>query len=210
MRAKLLSVGLGCGAAVMLACCNISLYSDFEYQPLEFPFEDAGDIVSIAAFGIPNWSDTEPHNGIDLIIDEHATSARLISPTAGVLTNIFTNENPFSDPPGQLLLTIAIRINSEWTVSFVLEPGTVDAATKAEQLEAILVSVGEEVEVGMPVANLLVGELGHPHLHYMVQHDGEPVCAYAHSSNAARAVFENLSELPDSSLPDGNICYGQN
>jgi hypothetical protein len=55
----------------------------------------------------------------------------------------------------------------------------------------------------------MVGALGHPHLHYMVRHAGEAVCAYAHSSDAARATFESVSALPGSNLPDGNICYGQ-
>jgi hypothetical protein len=59
------------------------------------------------------------------------------------------------------------------------------------------------------VADLLVGTLGYPHVHYMVELDGEAVCAYAHSSDVARATFEMVAALPGSSLPDGNICYGQ-
>jgi hypothetical protein len=182
---------------------------DLEFLPLEFPFEDPGVIERMAAFGIPDWSGTEPHNGTDLIISESGPPARLVSPTAGTITAIQTSENPFSVPPGQLILSIEIRVNSEWSVGFAVEPGTVDDALTAAQVAAVAVVVGQEVAVGDHVADLLVGELGYPHLHYSVRQAGTAVCAYAHSSDAARLVFEALALLPGSYLPDGNICYGE-
>lgn len=209
MRASLRCLIAGCALALPVASCSCGGFTNFVFQPLEFPFSSAGDIVRMAAFAIPNWSDTEPHNGIDLIVDGDLASTRIISPTAGAVTHIFAHENPHSVPVGQLLVTITIRINGEWTVSLVLEPSTVDPAVRTAQLAAFLLREGDEVAVGTPVADLLVGTLGYPHLHYMVEHDGEAVCAYAHSSDAARAVFEGLAALPGSSLPDGNICYGQ-
>jgi hypothetical protein len=209
MRTTLLLLAAGCCLAMLLANCNGVGLPDFAFQPLEFPFSNTGDVVRIAGYGIPNWSGSEPHNGIDLRVDGNLTSARIISPTAGVVTSIFTHENQYSDPPGQLLVTIAIRVNGEWTVSLVLEPSTVDPAIRTAQLAAILVSEGQEVGVGTPVADLIVGTLGYPHMHYMMERSGENVCAYAHSSDAAKAVFVRLSGLPGSYLPDGNICYGQ-
>jgi murein DD-endopeptidase MepM/ murein hydrolase activator NlpD len=202
----------GCGLALLCACCDggcDGCSSNPVFQPLEFPFSNAGDIIRVAAYGIPNWSGSEPHNGIDLQVDGHLASARIISPTAGEVTAISTHENPYSDPPGQLLVTVTIRINGEWTVNLVLEPSTIDPALRTAQLAAILASEGQELGVGTPVADLLVGTLGYPHLHYMVEHNGGAVCAYTHSSDAAKAVFVTLLDLPDSSLPDGNICYGQ-
>lgn len=209
MRRNFLMLAAVCGLAVPFARCNTANFTNFVFEPLAFPVGNVADIVRIAAFGIPNWSGAEPHNGTDLIIDDSLASTRIISPTAGVVTSISTSENPFSDPPGQLLLTVSIRINGEWTVHLVLEPSTVDSALRTAQLAAILVSEGETVEIGTPVADLMVGTLGYPHLHYMVEHGGEAVCAYAHSSEDARAAFESLAALPDSHLPDGNICYGQ-
>ena len=43
-------------------------YCEFEFTSLDFPFENPEDIQRLHSFGIPNWSGTEPHNGIDLIL----------------------------------------------------------------------------------------------------------------------------------------------
>ncbi len=209
MRKTMLILILACTPLLAAGQCGTFGYANFDFQPFAFPIENPDDIVRIAAFGIPNWSDTEPHNGTDLIIDETLTSTRIISPTAGVVSGITSRENPFSEPPGQLLLTVSIRVNGEWTVHLVLEPSTIDADVRAAQSQAVFVTQGEAVDVGTPIADLLVGTLGYPHLHYMIERNDAAVCAYEHSSAAARQTFEDLSELPGSNLPDGNICYGQ-
>jgi murein DD-endopeptidase MepM/ murein hydrolase activator NlpD len=212
MRTKSLRLFVAYGSALLLACAHGgcgTLFTNVVFQPLEFPLANPADIARIAAFGIPNWSGTEPHNGIDLIVNASLQSTRLVSPTAGTVKAVTASENRFSNPPGQVLITIAIRVNSEWMVNLVLEPSTADPVLRDAQLAAILVSEGQQVSPGTPVADLLVGTLGYPHLHYMVDRDGAPVCAYANSSDAARAVFARLAGLPNSSLPDGNICYGR-
>jgi murein DD-endopeptidase MepM/ murein hydrolase activator NlpD len=208
-RARLLGLVAGCCLALLAPGCNVFGPPNLPFVPLEFPFSNTGDILRIAAFNIPNWSGTEPHNGIDLIISESMTSARIISPTAGVVKSIDVHENSYSHPPGQLIITIPIRINAEWTVNMVLEPGSADADTQAAQLAAISVREGQQIEVGAPIADLLVGPLGYPHLHYMVSSNDVAVCPYTQSSDAARAIFTTLAALPRSSLPDGNICYGE-
>jgi hypothetical protein len=165
--------------------------------------------VRMAAWGIPNWSGSEPHNGMDFQVAGHLASARITSPTAGVVRAVTSSENPYSHPPGQLMVNVAIRVNGEWTVDLNLEPSTADPAMKAAQLAAVLVHEGETVSVGTPLADLLVGPLGYPHLHFMVSSNDQAVCPYTQSSDAARAIFTTLAALPRSSLPDGNICYGE-
>jgi hypothetical protein len=163
----------------------------------------------MAAFGIPGWSGSEPHNGIDLIIDEALYNARIISPTVGTIDRIEMSENPFSHPVGQLLLHIDIYINSDWRVSLVIEPGTTDETTKNAQRAAVLVAEDQTIMVGTPIVDLLVGEHGYPHLHYGVYYNGQAVCAYAHSNTSARLIFENIAATrTGNNLPDGNICYG--
>jgi murein DD-endopeptidase MepM/ murein hydrolase activator NlpD len=208
LRKSRLYLFIGC-LVLLLPTCAGEGGIDLSFQPLAFPLSNPGDVVRLAAFGIPNWSGSEPHNGIDLVIDENLASTGIVSPTAGQVTRISTEENPFSDPPGQLLLTIAIEVNSEWTVNLVLEPSTADPELRTAQLNAIGVSEGEEVMVGTPVADLLIGSLGYPHLHYMLIQNGQAVCAYPNSSAAAQEVFNQLAALPGSNLPDGNICFGQ-
>ena len=183
--------------------------SDRAFQPLEFPFANPAAIVRMAAWGIPNWSGSEPHNGMDFQVAGHLTSTTITSPTAGEVRSVSSSENPFSHPAGQLMVTIAIRVNGEWTVDLVLEPSTSDPALKAAQLAAVRVHEGQTVSAGTPVADLLVGTLGYPHLHYMVERGTSTVCAYAHSSEAAKRTIEAIARYPNSTVPGGQICVGQ-
>jgi murein DD-endopeptidase MepM/ murein hydrolase activator NlpD len=197
--------------ATVAGSCKLfdSGYEEYEFQPLAFPFLNPNDIVRMAAFGIPNWSGTEPHGGIDLIISESLSSARIISPSNGTVSHIGMSENPYSHPVGQLLLHIDIYINSDWLVSLVIEPGTTNETIKSAQRAAVLVSEDQAVAVGTPIVDLLVGEHGYPHLHYSVYYNDEVVCAYTYSSTSARLMFENIAVTrTGNNLPDGNICYG--
>jgi hypothetical protein len=182
----------------------------FLFELLEFPFKTPADINGMAAFGIPNWSGTEPHNGIDLIIDDNLSSSRIVSPTHGIIKSINISENPFSNPVNQLLLTIEIYINSTYSVCLVIEPGTNDEQIIDNQINAVHVTIDQEVKPGDDIADLLVGDLGYPHLHYMVMKNEEAICAYQYSSLTAKQIFEDIADTRiNNNLPDGNICYGQ-
>jgi murein DD-endopeptidase MepM/ murein hydrolase activator NlpD len=206
MKRRSISLALGAAFVLLAGSCDNPTGAGSAFQPLEFPFADPSSIVRMAAFGIPNWSGTEPHNGTDFQVREGLSSTRILSPTAGKVTAVRADENPFALPPGQLILGIEIRVNDEWTVSLALEPSTVDPALKSAQRAAVLVEVGQEVAAGTPVADLLVGSLGYPHLHYMVMRGSTRVCAYAHSSEAARRTMEAIAALPGSTVPGGQIC----
>lgn len=190
----------------IVQCENGDSSGEREFEPLGFPFSTPSHIVELAAFGIPNWSGAEPHNGIDLIVDENLTATKIISPTAGEITSIVASENPFSDPPNQLLLSISIHINSEWEVVLVLEPGTNDNAVISAQIEAVEVTTDQTVNLGDEIADLLIGDLGYPHLHYMLLRNGEDVCAYKYSLESAKQIFE---DFPKTDISDGYICYGE-
>jgi hypothetical protein len=179
------------------------------FQPLDFPFAEPGVIVRMAAWGIPNWSGSQPHNGMDFQVDGRLSSTTITSPTAGEVRSVSSSENPFSQPVGQLMVTVAIRVNNEWTVNLVLEPSSADPALKAAQLAAVRVRAGQAVSAGTPVADLLVGTLGYPHLHYMVERGNANVCAYAHSSEAAKRTIEAIARYPNGNVPGGQVCAGQ-
>jgi murein DD-endopeptidase MepM/ murein hydrolase activator NlpD len=197
------------GALFLLRDTLFAPGPNLDFLPLEFPFQNWHQVKRMAAFGVPNWSGSEPHNGIDLIVESPAV---IVSPTAGTISEIKTKENPYSHPAGQLILGVDIYINRKRTVSLAIEPGTTSAALKAQQVAAILVKKGDRVQAGTVIGTLLVGEQGYCHLHYSLQ-DGAghtDVCPYIHSSTAARAIFETLKNtLSNNHLPDGRICYGQ-
>lgn len=177
-------------------------YPEFESMPLEFPFAVPSDIERLAAFGIPNWSGSEPHNGIDLIINQDSSS--IISPVKGTIMSITVAENPFSDPVGELLIHVLIFVNYNRMVGLTFEPSTTDPSIRAAQISAIIVQIGEVVDVGQHIGNLLAGDLGYPHLHYSLwsnPFNGEAYCPYQFSSDSAKAIFDQIAII------DGNpIC----
>jgi len=196
--------------ALLFSACggggvNGNGFGDVVFQPLSFPFKTPAAVVRLAAFGIPNWSGTKPHNGIDLVANQELSSTKLISPTNGTIKAIHISENPFSHPPNQLLLQIEIKVNSEWTVAMVIEPSTLDEQLKANQIAAVKVAEGQSVATGDEITDLLIGDLGYPHLHFMLERNGAVVCAYMFSSDSAKALFE---AIPKVSQSDGFICYG--
>ena len=187
--------------------CEKWKYTQFSFTSLEFPFEGSSAIERLAGFGIPNWSDTEPHNGIDLILYEHLTSAALMSPAQGTMRKIDVRENPYSNPEGQLILSIEIYVNKEYSVFLVIEPGTVDDILRSDQMDALLVKEGQIIERGEVIGNLLVGELGYPHLHLMMNEGDKCVCAYLYSSPTAKQIFDEIiANRESNTLNNGNIC----
>lgn len=174
----------------------------YEFKPLALPLQTPEAIARLAAWGIPDWSGPGTHhNGIDLILQNGIATTEIVSPTAGTVQSITQSKNPFSDPVDQLIYQIDILINQEWTVSLVIEPGTVAGSQAAlDQQAAIWVGIGSELRVGSRVATLIAGELGYAHLHYMVLQNGQDVCAYTHSSEEAKQELELIAEKTDSKI----------
>jgi hypothetical protein len=160
------------------------------------------DIQRIAAFGTPNWSGKEPHNGIDLIVYQALSRSKIISPVKGTVKSIKISGNPFSNPVNQLMLQIDISVNSEWTVSLVFEPSTINEAIKTAQISAMKVQAGQVVDVRQEIGDLMVGDLGYAHLHYMLARDDQLVCPYTYSSDAAKEIFTEIATRSNSL-----ICY---
>ena len=188
----------------MTGCADGPLGSDPWTSPpvLGFPVAAPAAVESLAAYGTPNWSGTEPHNGVDLVLNTAAASVMIKAPCKGTVTKIEVKSNSYSNPPGQMLLTVEITVNLNWVVSLNLEPGTVDDALKKMQEDAIKVSVGQKLYEGDDIGLLFRGEQGHTHLHYMIYHKGGTVCAYSVSSDEAKSIFDSISAYSGT-----NPCY---
>lgn len=200
-----LSLGLfGCGGGGSSGTIAV----EREFIPFSFPFSTPADVVGLASFGIPNWSGTEPHNGIDLIIDGNLTSAEVVAPSAGTISTIESRLNTYATPP-TWMATIGITINSNWVLSMVLEADSSFEAMGIAQQNAIAVTVGQDVSRGDKLADLLVGEQGYHHLHYMALLNGTAVCAYKYSNQEAKSLFLDIVQNGTrNNIPDGNISYG--
>ena len=204
-REKTTIVLLLCLGAVCLMPSGCDLYPQYDFVPLEFPFAAPADIDYLAAFGIPDWSGPgHPHDGIDLRTIQPTT---IIAPIHGTISNITWNTTgALSTPPDLVMVHVTIYVNDEWHVKLVFEPSGVQADILQAQLNALQVSQGQAVEAGDVIGDLLVGTEGYPHLHYMPFHNDVPQCAYAHSSDAARLIFDQIAALPGNNMPAGTIC----
>ncbi len=167
-------------------------YCEYDFTPLAFPFQNPSDIERLAPFGVPDWSGTESHNGIDLILRDDVASSPILSPSEGTVSHIEASENPFSDPVGQVLVHVGLFVNNDWSIVLTFEPSAVGDPLRGRQLDAIAVRVGDPVGVGSYIGDLLAGDLGYPHVHYMLLHRDQPVCAYDHSSGEAKLVFDAI------------------
>ncbi len=202
-------IGLFIITTPLISFISPALAADGEARFLQFPFANPCVLERLAAFGIPNWSGDQPHNGIDLVIPPGLASARIIAPAAGTVTNVETTENPFSNPPGAIMVSIFLEIDERNSIKLVIEPGTVDPALKAAQEAALAVVAGQKVSTGAHLADLLNGQMGYAHLHLMLTRDNDEVCPYSFSTAHARYAYDNLAAAPNSNVPDGLVCYGQ-
>lgn len=183
---------------------------DYAFESLEFPIQTPSDIGRLASFGIPNWSGLDPHNGIDLVLRRDVAQALIVSPVHGTISGIEAKDNSYSNPPNQMMLTVDVYVNSEFTVHLVVEPSTTDPIIKKAVLDELKVKVGQEVHVGDPIVELIAGEHGYPHLHLWLDYYGDAVCAYSYSSRLSQRVFEKVAAVSTSTgMPDGRICFGE-
>ena len=164
----------------------------------EFPMDEPVDVVGLSAYKTPDWG--EPgvfHNGIDLEISEPTL---LISPCFGGIERIWYNINPYTG--GEVaMIHVSIRVNYAWSVKLVFEPWANTTEVREQQLEAIIVEVGDKIRPGTPIGTLLYN-YHYPHLHYMVMKNGNDVCPYEYSSATAQSIFEEIADRTNST-----ICY---
>lgn len=163
------------------------VHPGFNAPLLEFPISEPHKIERLSAYHTPDWG--EPgvfHNGIDLVISSHA---EVISPVSGVVSGVSEHVNPYA---GNVLFVVTIAVNWGWEVKLVLEPGFQDSTNNSLQRDMIDAVYGQRVQPGDFVALLLYSE-HYPHLHYMLLHFGQDVCAYNFSSTSAQTTFETIA-----------------
>ncbi len=187
-------------AGLLIVGCNTGTAGGNEIIPdtavpeLEFPFGDPDTIVRFAAFDTPNWSGTDPHNGIDMVVNETLDRVQIIAPVSGTISSIQVSYNPFSNPVNQLMMTVGIKFSNSWEIALVLEPSSADPALTLEQSQAVAVTLGQKVKAGDEIGSLLIGTEHYPHLHYMVMHNRTYVCAYDYSTDSAKQIFDEIAQ----------------
>lgn len=182
---------------ILFSGCKKDKMIDFDFTPLEFHFVNPDDIDYIASFGYPDWSGPgSPHNGIDLRIPMDIEKSVIISPTNGTVKRIT------SDKIG---VGVEIQINDEYTVMVGFEPGDTSEYLQP-QIEAIKVVTGQVVHTGDTLGDLLVGRLGYPHIHLLLNINRRNYCPYDYSSILAKSIYDRIVENREANLYCGEIC----
>jgi hypothetical protein len=182
---------------LLFSGCNKDKMIDFDFKPLEFHFADPDDIDYIASFGYPDWSGPGlPHNGIDLRISMDAGSSVIISPSNGTVKRITMDK---------IGVGVEIQINEEYMVMVGFEPGDTSEYLQPQR-EALRVETGQVVHAGDTLGDLLIGRLGYPHIHIMLNINRRDYCPYNYSSVRAKNIYDMIVEEREASLFCGEIC----
>ncbi len=182
---------------ILFSGCKKDKMTDFDFKPLEFHFADPDDIDYIASFGYPDWSGPgSPHNGIDLRIPMDIGKSVIISPSNGTVKRITHDK---------IGVGVEIQINDDYTVMVGFEPGDTSEYL-LPQIEAIKVIPGQVVHTGDTLGDLLIGRLGYPHIHLLLNINRRNYCPYNYSSIRAKNIYDMIVEEREANLYCGEIC----
>ena len=161
---------------------------------LAFPIQGGDEnITGFNGFNISNWG--EPgvyHNGIDLVVSPNNWTG-ILAVANGTIIEIKSKTNPYSNPPNAVMYTLKLEIACGWTAYYVIEsyPTTEQEIRLVE--DHIFVNVGDTVQTGDLIAQILVTEHDYIHLHFSLFYNFDVVCPYLYSSTEAQAIYDSLA-----------------
>lgn len=178
MRASSLLVGWAMVSALTVVCaCGGGQGVPEPAQPvaLTFPFADPSAVTEIHNFALHPWStDGERHSGMDIVppyLDLAGTSGMrkytIVAPADGTVSEYVEDLSG----AGYASYVVILKLDSFWHLMLVFEPQSSDAATNAEQHASFSVQVGQTVQRGDVIGDLVVSRVeggSYPHLHFGV------------------------------------------
>lgn len=178
MRASSLLVGWAMACALTAVCaCGGGQGSPAPAQPIEltFPFADPSVVTEIHNYALHPWNtDGERHTGMDLVppyLDLAGTSGMrkytIVAPADGTIQDYVEDLSG----AGFTSYAVILKLDSFWHLMMVIEPQSEDKATNAEQQASIAVQIGQTVQRGDVIGDLVVSrvdEKHYPHLHFGV------------------------------------------
>ncbi len=166
-------------------------YLNFENTPSFLPLGESPEIIlplyqienldAIQGFGqlTPDFY----HNGIDFGVN--ATTV-IVAPHNCVVTWI---QFWYNDKGGHWQTNVRLKINEEWEIEVVFESWALNETYGQYQRDAIIVEVGQILNVNETIGNLLVHGDG-AHIHFGLLTYGTGVCPYQHFTSEAKALFD--------------------
>lgn len=166
---------------------------------LLFPVENIETLVLLYAY---NMTDPETgHNGIDFTINSTANIIASCNMTVNDIVLVY------NDIFGYWQAGVSFDINDAFELLIAFENFNVSETAGQQQLDAIIVEIGQVVTQGELIGQLLYLSPA-THIHYSLQKNGQAVCPYLYFSTEAKGIFDSLwSQIGSSSDPcNGTLC----
>jgi hypothetical protein len=170
---------------------------------LAFPFPNPGALMEIHNFALHPWSvDGETHSGMDIVplyLDLAGTDDMRKVPIVAPADATVVEYVEDTSGAGLTSYVVILKINTYWHLFMNFEPQSADAGTNAEQTVSFDVSVGQTVNRGDKIGDLVVSKVHpdhYPHLHFGV--------FYKDPTETWDDVFDSL-RVHDGSAPSPEI-----
>ncbi len=142
-----------------------------ESDGLLLPYANLSELVEARCYGVDPWDEAtkEVHGGIDLIPRHtdlgpgETRKVGLVAPASGTIHDV--RELAKAGKATAFMLTV--KVNDYWFVGMVLEPQNLDPSVADEQRRSIAVQVGQTVQRGDRIGDLVVTNVHYPHVHFM-------------------------------------------
>lgn len=149
---------------------------------VDFPVENPDVIHILWGYGDQGG---DFHNGIDFGCN---TSVNILAWCDLTVTDIDTF---FNDAGGHWQTNVALEFNERFEFVCAFEPWALNETYANIQRDAINFEVGQTVQRGEVLGELLYQGSG-THIHFGMYDLGESVCAYHYFSETAKAIFDPL------------------
>jgi len=162
---------------------------------LAFPVENIETLVLLYAY---NMTDPETgHNGIDFTINSTANIIASCNMTVNDIVLVY------NDIFGYWQAGVSFDINDAFELLIAFENFNVNETAGQQQLDAIVIEIGQFVTQGELIGQLLYLSPA-THIHYSLQKNGLAVCPYLYFSSEAKGIFDILWDQIGSSTDPCN------
>ncbi len=178
----LVVIGASIGGIMLYNFLQKRAIAKLEPPIIDFPVENTDTIDIIWGYGDQGG---DFHNGIDFGCNSSVSILAWCDMTVVDVTTFLNDRN------GLWQTNVFLEFNKRFTFDCAFEPGSQNETYANLQRDAINVEVGQTIQRGEVLGELLIHR-GGTHIHFGMHDQGESVCAYHYFSETAKAIFNPL------------------